>query len=101
MRYSKLVVWAVMAAGIVVTGAQAKAQEHYAPSREFRQDQREFNRDHARVNELRNDIARHRAKLADDLRFRRTRAAAQERREIAREEALLASLTRDMRHDRH
>jgi len=87
MTYSKVLATVVMLAGVMVTGAQA-------------QDRREVRYDVAHVNALRNDIATHRVRLNEALRHGRTRVAAAERREIAREEALLRAATHDVRHDR-
>jgi len=87
MTYSKVLAMAAMVTGLMVSGAQA-------------QDRREVRYDVAHVNALRNDIATHRVRLNEALRHGRTRVAAAERREIAREEALLRAATHDVRHDR-
>jgi hypothetical protein len=79
-----------MAAGVMLAGAQAKAEE---PRWDVRHD-------YARADSLRNDIAVHRGRLNEDLRCGRRGAAAEERRIIARDEAALNAQLRDVRHDR-
>jgi hypothetical protein len=92
MRFSKMLAWAVLAAGVMVTSVQAKAEEWGA--------HRDLRNDYGRVNALRNDISADRLRLREDLRCGRLRAAAQERRDIARDEAVLHAQYRDIRHDR-
>jgi hypothetical protein len=93
MTYSKMLAWAVVAAGVMVTSVQAKAED-----RDWARG--DLHRDYARVNQLRNAIAAHRAELNEDLRCGRFAAAAEERRDIARDEARLNAQLRDIRHDR-
>jgi hypothetical protein len=88
MRYSKMLAWVVMAAGVMVTGAQAKAED------------RDLRGDYARVDHLRNDIAADRARLNEDLRCHRPWAAENDRRDLARDQAALNYQLRDVRHDR-
>lgn len=100
MRYSKVLAWGVLAAGVMVAGAEAKAEEPYRESRDVRHDERDLRGDYARVNAMRYDIAARRARLDEDVRCGRFREAARERRVIEREEAALHAQYRDIRHDR-
>lgn len=78
MRYTKLLTWTLLLAGVMVTGAQAKADERGA----------------------RNDIAADRYRLAEAIRCGHYRDAEAIRRDIARDEAALRFRDRDFRHDR-
>lgn len=81
MRFSKLLAWTVLAAGVVVTGAQAKADERDA----------------------RHDIAADRYRLAEAVRCGRFGEAAAIRRDIARDESAVyfRERERDRDHDRY
>jgi hypothetical protein len=93
MRNSKWMAWAVVAAGVMVSGVQAKAEEP-------RWERRDLRNDYAHADALRADIAGDRARLNEDLRCGRYAAADRDRRDIARDEAALNSQLRDIRHDR-
>ena len=71
MRYSKMLAWAVVAAGILVTGAQAKAEDGFRDGRDSYQDHRDFRGGYDRVDALRNHIATDRLRLNEDIRFGR------------------------------
>jgi hypothetical protein len=89
MRYSRLMAWSVLFAGVMVTGAQAKAE-----------DSRDLRHDYHRAAAMRNDISRDRARLYEAERCGRYAEAAAIRRDIARDEANLHAQYRDIRHDR-
>jgi len=76
MRYSKLLAWTLLLAGVMVTGAQAKAEERGG----------------------RYDIAADRYRLAEAIRCGHYGEAAAIRRDIARDEAALR-YHRDFRFD--
>jgi hypothetical protein len=92
MRYSKMLAWVVMVAGVMVTGAQAKAEEWG--------EHRDLRNDYARANALRNEVASDRFRLNEAVRCGRPWEAAALRRDIARDEATLNAQYRDIRHDR-
>ena len=89
MRYSKLLAWTVLFAGVMATGAQAKAEDY-----------RDLRHDTNRASALRNDISNDRARLQEALRCGRYREAEAIRRDIARDEASLRAQSRDIRQDR-
>ena len=95
MRFTKMLAWMVMAAGVVATGAQAKAAEF---DRDFYH--RDLRNDYARAGALRRDIAADRFRLNEDLRCGRPLAARAVARDIARDRAALRAQYRDIRHDR-
>ena len=92
MRYSKLLVWSILLAGIGITSAQAKAADFG--------DRRDVRHDYARATALRNHIASDRARLREALRHGHYREAEVLRRDIARDEATLNAQYRDVRQDR-
>ncbi len=95
MRYSKLLAWSVLFAGVMVSGAQAKAADsRFVESRDVHSDYRS-------VAALRNHIAADRARLNEALRRHHYAEASALRRDIARDQALLDAQNRDIRHDRH
>jgi hypothetical protein len=57
-------------------------------------------RDYARVNRLRDDIARDRARLNEDIRCGRSAAAAEDARDLARDQRALNGRYRDIQRDR-
>jgi hypothetical protein len=87
MRYTKLFAFAAMAAGMLLSTGTAKAQEH-------------FRRDYARIDGLRAAVANDRYRLAEDRRCGRVRAAAQDARDLDRDQRALDYQLRDVRHDR-
>ena len=101
MRYSKLLACAAVAVVTLFTSVQAKAEDRddrFGRS-EFRE-QRDIRNDYARVNAERYDVAADRARLNEDLRCGRLGAAAQDRRDIARDQEAIEAQYRDIRHDR-
>jgi hypothetical protein len=92
MRYTKMLAWAVMVAGVMVTGAQAKAEEWG--------EHRDLRNDYARTNALRNHLASDRYRADEAARCGRPWEAAELRHDIARDEAALHAQYRDIRHDR-
>ena len=99
MKYSKFMAWAAIAAGLLITGAQAKAAEPYHQW-DIRHDRMDLRHDYARADFLRNDIAQRRDRMAEDYRCGRRSAAAQERRAIERDEAELRAQNHDIHADR-
>jgi hypothetical protein len=94
MRYSKLFAWFTLAVGMAIPGASVlSAEGSYW-------DRRDLRHDYSRVNNLRADIARDRARLNEDIRCGRDRAASQDARDLARDQRTLNAQIRDIRHDR-
>ena len=91
MRYSKWLAGFALALGMALPGASAlSAADPYWDMRH----------DSFKVDRLRSEIARDRARLNEDIRRHRYQAAAQDRRELARDERALEAALRDIRHDR-
>ena len=90
MRYSKLFAGFALIAGLVATGAQAKAADRW-----------DVHNDNRRVEAIRADIARDRARLAEAQRHGHYGDVAAIRRDLARDEANLRAQQRDIRHDVH
>ena len=95
MRFKRFFGWLTLAAGLAVP---AMAQDRYW--RDVDHDRRDLGYDYARVNRMRNDIARDRARLNEDIRCGRQRAAAADAADLARDQRALDSQYRDIRHDR-
>jgi len=70
-----------------------------APSM-FAADRWDVARDYRRVDAMRDDIARDRARLNEDIRCGRQAAAARDAADLARDQRALAAQERDIRHDR-
>ncbi len=69
-------------------------------SRDVRHDQRDLRHDYTRVDRMRADIARDRARLDEDIRCGRSGAAAADARDLARDQRALDSQLRDIHRDR-
>lgn len=93
MRFTRVLVWAVMVAGVMLAGSQAKAEEPYWHGRDLRHD-------YARANALRNDIAADRFRRDEALRCGHPYAAAAIERDMARDRAALRAQDRDIYRDR-
>ena len=65
----------------------------------MRHDYRDLSGDYARVNAMRADIARDRARLNEDIRCGREAAAARDAADLARDQRALEAQLRDIRHD--
>jgi hypothetical protein len=106
MRHSKLFATFTMAAGLAVLGAPTLAAQDwrygygYAQRQDMREDSRDLNRDYNRVDRMRADIARDRARLDDDIRWGRSAAASHDAADLARDQRALEAQMRDIRHDR-
>ena len=82
MRYTKQFAGFALAAGMMLAGTGVLRAEDWRRGRE------EF-RDEGRVERLRADIARDRARLDEDLRCRRFGAARRDRADLERDERKL------------
>jgi hypothetical protein len=79
MRYTKLFAWCALA--MALPGASVVSAADWRAGGE--------GRDYARVDRLRNDIARDRARLNEDIRCGRRAAAAADARDLARDQRAL------------
>ena len=89
MRYSKLFAWCALAAGMALPGASVLSAADWGARGE--------GRDYGRVNRMRDDIARDRARLNEDIRCGRRAAAAADARDLARDQRALNAQYRDRR----
>ena len=86
-----------MVASLALFAGFAMAQDLY---RDIHNDRRDLRHDYARVDRMRNDIARDRVRLNEDIRCGRSWAAAEDARDLARDQRALDAQLRDIRHDR-
>ena len=97
MRYSKLFAWLALALGTSILSAQ----EPYREGRDIRREERQdLNRDYANAQRLRYQIAVDRQRLNEDRRCGRYRAAAEDARDLARDQRALDAQLRHIRSDR-
>ena len=89
MRYTKWFASLALAGGMAVAGTGlASAQEW-----------RHVDNDYARIDRMRNDIARDRARLDEDIRCGRQQAAARDAADLARDQRALDAQRRDVHND--
>jgi hypothetical protein len=101
MRYKKVFAWFALAMGMALPGASVlSAEDFYRDRRDLRYDRQDLRHDYSQLNSLRSDIARDRWRLNEDIRCGRDRAAAQDARDLARDQRALDAQIRDIRHDR-
>ena len=94
MRYKML-------ASLALFAGFAMAQDPYWNlRRDIHNDRRDLRYDYARVDRMRNDIARDRVRLNEDIRCGRSQAAAEDARDLARDQRALNAQLRDIRRDR-
>ena len=103
MRYSKLFATLTMAGCLAATGVTTVAAQDwrygYSPRQDMREDSRDLNRDYSRVDRMRADIARDRARLDEDIRCGLSAAALRDAADLARDQRALDAQVRDIRHD--
>jgi hypothetical protein len=92
MRYSKLFAGLALALGMALSGTILSAAEW--------QDSRHINRDYAKVQHLRYQIALDRQRLNEDNRCGRYRAAAEDASSLSRHQRALDAQLRDIRRDK-
>jgi hypothetical protein len=106
MRYSKWFMWCALAAGMAAPGARALSaadrDDWYAQRNrpDLRADYRDMRHDHTRVDRMSADIARDRARLNEDIRCGRSDAAAEDARDLARDQQALNAQLHDIQRDR-
>ena len=98
MRYMKMFVWTALTMGMAAL--PAAAQDGYWQRQDIRNDQRDLRHDYARVERLRADIARDRARLNEHIRCGNHRAAAADAADLARDQRALDAQLRDIQRDR-
>jgi hypothetical protein len=92
MRYTKSFMGFALALGLAVSGVSSLSAEDWHNRQDLR-------RDYARVDRLRDDIARDRVRLNEDIRCGRQNAAARDARDLARDQRALNAQRRDIRSD--
>ena len=109
MRYRKVLANFGVLAGLAVGAAGTLSARDWDDSwhgrdyqrQDLRHDYWDLSGDYARVNAMRADIARDRARLQEDIRCGREAAAAREAADLARDQRALEAQLRDIRHDQH
>jgi hypothetical protein len=91
MRYTKYFAGFALAAGMLTAGASSLSAQEW----------RNVRRDYRRIDAMRNDIARDRARLNEDIRCGRQAAAARDAADLARDQRALNAQERDIRHDQY
>ena len=107
MRYRKVLANFGVLAGLAVAAAGTLSARDWDESwrgrdyqrQDLRHDYRDLSGDFARVNAMRADIARDRARLNEDIRCGRQAAAARDAADLARDQRALKAQLRDIRHD--
>jgi len=107
MRYKKVLANFGVLAGLAVGAAGALSARDWDDSwhgrdyqrQDLRHDYRDLSGDYARVNAMRGDIARDRARLNEDIRCGRDATAARDAADLARDQRALEAQLRDIRHD--
>jgi hypothetical protein len=89
MRYTKWFASLALAGGMAVATTGAASA----------QDWRHVDNDYARIERMRNDIARDRARLDEDIRCGRQQAAARDAADLARDQRVLNAQRRDVHTD--
>ena len=106
MRFPKTFAWFSLAVGLALPGASTVmaqdwgARDVYHDRQDLRYDRRDLRFDYANVDRLRADIARDRWRLDQNIRAGRSAAAAEDARDLARDQRALDALLRDIRRDR-
>ena len=104
MRYGRSFAHCILAAGLALglaaTVSARDWDDGYYPNRNLRHDHRDLDRDYRRVNALRADIARDRARLDENIRLGRQAAASREAADLARDQRALRAELRDIHRDR-
>lgn len=88
MRYTKYLAGFALALGMLATTASAE-------------DRRDLRRDYRRADAMRDDIARDRARLNEDIRCGRQAAAARDAADLARDQRALQYQMRDIHRDQY
>ena len=109
MRYSKVLAHLGVMTGLVVGAVGTLSARDWDDSwrgrdyqrQDLRHDYRDLSSDYTRVNAMRADIVRDRARLNEDIRCGRQAAAARDAADLARDQRALQAQLRDIRHDRH
>jgi hypothetical protein len=99
MRYTKLFAWFTLAVGMAGASVLSAADSDW-DRRDIHYDRQDLRQDYSRLNNLSSDIARDRQRLNEDIRCGRDQAAAQDARDLARDQRALNAQTRDIQHDR-
>ncbi len=99
MRYTKLFAGFALAAGMALTGASSLSAADWDGWRDRMHDRQDIRRDYDRVDRMRADIARDRARLDEDIRCGRTAAASRDAADLARDQRALQSQYRDIHED--
>src|SRR5690242_16991259 len=98
MKYTKYFAGFALAVGLLAAGTTTASAQDWRGRNFVREDARQDNR---RIAEMREHIARDRARLNEDIRRGRRQAAARDAADLARDERALQAMMRDARYDRY
>ena len=101
MKRSTLMATIAVGIGLLAPGAATLSAQDWGYRQDIRRDNRDLNVDYARVDRLRADIARDRARMNEDIRCGRSAAAARDSADLSRDQRALDAQMRDIRHDRN
>ena|SRR5947209_3300102 len=106
MRYSKWFMWCALAVALAAPGARALSaadRDWWGGQRnrqDLRADYRDLRHDSTRMDRMRADIASDRARLDEDIRCGRSAEAAEDARDLARDQQALNAQFRDIQRGR-
>jgi len=98
MKHMKHFAGFALAVGLLAAGATTASAQDWRYRSYERQDLRQ---DYRHIAEMREHIARDRARLDEDIRCGRQSAAARDAADLARDERALGYRVRDIRHDQY
>jgi hypothetical protein len=102
---SKLFVWFALAAGAALPGASTLSAQDwrvmFQNNHDVRSDYRDIAGDRKKLDRMRADVARDRARLNEAIRRGRTAEAARIAADMARDQRALDAQMRDIQHDRY
>ena len=100
MRYIKYFSGFALAVGMALSGASSlSAQDWRDRAYDRAYDRQDIRHDYNRIDRMRADIARDRARLNEDIRCGRQSAASRDAADLARDQRALDAQLRDVRHD--
>jgi len=101
MKFAKYFAGFALAAGLLADGTTTASAQDWRYRDNERYARQDVRHDYRRVAEMREHIARDRARLNEDIRCGRQAAAARDAADLARDQRALGYQERDIRHDQY
>ena len=101
MKFAKYFAGFALAAGLLAAGTTTASAQDWRYRDNERYERQDVRHDYRRVAEMRDHIARDRARLNEDIRCGRQAAAARDAADLARDQRALGYQERDIRHDQY